>query len=275
MNEIRKNKEEEVEVVSAEFATPKFLKVLIFILIGVCLVAGIVLLCVLFSLTKEMESVTNDFNGNNKTDGVTILSYLLNIVEVAPLFAIAAVLFGLLKSLDKSCKNAQCIVTNKSIKGTPASIIAKKSFNYRLDEIDNIEMQSFLGIHTLVLNFSQGKLAQNNNVNYRKGILGMQGANVFRISCIENYEEVYDKLSGLLASVKNDKDVAIDIEMRKVEAEDRKAAAFEMVASKLGSTETKQDDSLTKLERLVKLKENGAISEEEYNKKKEEILKYI
>ena len=270
MNEIRKNKEEEVEVVSADFAIPKFLKVLLFILIGVCLLAGIVVLCLLFSLTKEMESVTN-----GKTDGVTILSYFLNIVEAAPLFVIAAVLFGLLKSLDKSCKNAQCIVTNKSIKGTPASIIAKKSFNYRLDEIDNIEMQSFLGIHTLVLNFSQGKLVQNNNVNYRQGILGMQGANIFRISCIENYEEVYDKLSGLLASVKNDKDVAIDIEMRKVEAEDRKAAAFEMVASKLGSTETKQDDSLTKLERLVKLKENGAISEEEYNKKKEEIFKYI
>ena len=63
--------------------------------------------------------------------------------------------------------------------------------------------------------------------------------------------------------------------MRKAEAEDRKAAAFEMVASKLGSTEVQQDDSLTKLERLLKLKENGAITEEEYNKKKEEILKYI
>lgn len=36
MNEIRKNKEEEVEVVSADFAMPKFLKVLLFILIGVC-----------------------------------------------------------------------------------------------------------------------------------------------------------------------------------------------------------------------------------------------
>ncbi len=54
-----------------------------------------------------------------------------------------------------------------------------------------------------------------------------------------------------------------------------KTAVFEMVASKLGSTEAKQDDGLTKLERLMKLKESGAISEEDYNKKKEEILKYI
>lgn len=38
---------------------------------------------------------------------------------------------------------------------------------------------------------------------------------------------------------------------------------------------TRQDDALAKLERLTRLKERGAISEEEYNKKKEEILKYI
>ena len=125
------------------------------------------------------------------------------------------------------------------------------------------------------MHFSQGKLSSQRKVNYGIGVLSIRGANVFRISHIENYEEVYDKLSDLLASVKNDKDVAIDIEMRKAEAEDRKAAAFEMVASKLGSTEVQQDDSLTKLERLLKLKENGAITEEEYNKKKEEILKYI
>ena len=54
-----------------------------------------------------------------------------------------------------------------------------------------------------------------------------------------------------------------------------KTAVFEMMASKLGSTEAKQDDSLTKLKRLINLKESGAISEEEYNKKKEEILDRI
>lgn len=237
MNEIRKNREEEVEVVSADFAMPKLFKIILIIMMSIHFLAGIIVLL--------------------------------------PLFLFGVIYLLVLILLPKAFRRAQCIVTNKSIKGVPVNILAKRSFNYRLDEIDNIEMQSFLGIHVLVLNFSQGKFAQSNNVNYGRGFFSMQGANVFRISYIKNYEEVYDKLSALLASVKNDKDVAIDIEMRKVEAEDRKAAAFEMVAAKLGSTEIKQDDNLTKLEKLAKLKEIGAISEEEYNKKKEEILKYI
>lgn len=249
MNEIRKNKEEEREIVSAKFTMPKIevivLKVLI---IGFALLGAV---GIIIGLTR------GDFT-------------LCNFFWLSVLFAVCWGLrfFGL--------KDSKFNVTNKTINGVNSLLLFKKTYRYRLDEIDNIEMEaSFLGIHTLVLHFSQGKLSSQRNVNYGIGVLSIRGANVFRISCIENYEEVYDKLSGLLASVKNDKDVAIDIEMRKAEAEDRKAAAFEMVASKLGSTEVQQDDSLTKLERLLKLKENGAITEEEYNKKKEEILKYI
>ncbi len=249
MNEIRKNKEEEAEIVSAKFAMPKIevivLKVLIigFALLGV---VGIII-----GLTRG---------------GFT----LCNFVWVSVLFAVCWVLrfFGL--------KDSKFNVTNKAINGVNSLLLFKKSYRYRLDEIDNIEMESsVLGIHTLVLHFSQGKLSSRRDVNYGSGVLGMRGANVFRIAYIENYEEVYDKLSALLAGMKNDKDVAIDIEMRKVEAEDRKAAAFEMVASKLGGTEAEQNDALTKLERLQKLKESGAITEEEYNEKKTEMLKNI
>ncbi len=194
MNEIRKNKEEEVEVVSTKFAMPK-----IEIIVLKVLAIGFILLGVVGIFIGLIS-------GNYGLCNFLWLSILL-----AAYWAIRY--FGLMKS--------KCVVTNKTIKGVNSLLISKKFFNYRLDKIINIEMQSsILGIHTLVLNFSQGKLMQNCNVNYGSGILCMRGKNVLRISYIENHQEVYDKLSDLLSSVKNDIDIAVDIAMLKAKTED-------------------------------------------------------
>lgn len=167
-------------------------------------------------------------------------------------------------------------MTNKRIYGVTSIFIAKKKYSYRLDEIDNVETVSSLGIHGLVLNFSQGHGPQG-VVRYNRGVTTVSGAGTFKITNIANIDEVYEKLSDLLTSVKNDKDLMVDIEMSKVQAENRKATAFENMASNMGgTTTTKTNNNPTYIEELKGLKElldAGIISETEFEEKKKNLLK--
>lgn len=85
-------------------------------------------------------------------------------------------------------------------------------------------------------------------------------------------------MSNLLTSVKNDKDLMVDIEMSKIDAENRKAGAFESMANNMGANPTAkvQSNNQTYIEELKGLKElldAGIISEEEFNEKKKNLLK--
>ena len=64
--------------------------------------------------------------------------------------------------------------------------------------------------------------------------------------------------------------------MKKIEAENKKAEAFSKIADGLvgKSVQNKEDggDYISQMERLHKLKEQGVITEEEFENKKKELL---
>ena len=245
MNEIRKNNEAEVNLVEAKFKAPAFLYIIYSSLLFLCMldvVLGIVL------------------------DEVFTISFGITFMLVVITFFVLHIV-----SIHKS----SCTVTNKRIKGVIAVFVFKKTFSYRLDEIDNVEIGSVAGMHTLNLTFAQGN-GPSAPVTYGQGGMLANGTNTFKVSFVHNYQEVYDKLSELLCSVKNAKDLQVDIEMNKIEAENRKAAAFEKMASNMVATtqQTATDsDYINQLKGLKELLDAGIISQEEFETKKKELLK--
>lgn len=260
MHDIRISKEQEEVLVRAKFKIPTIVIVLfVFFAFGALLflIDGIVL----------FQKSINDYYDNSSLDGSIYFALGITfLIVILPMFI--AWMVGIKKS--------SCIVTNKRIYGVTTIFIVKKKYSYRLDEIDNVETISSLGIHGLALNFSQGHGPQD-VVRYNRGVTTMSGAGTFRITNIANIDEVYEKLSGLLTSVKNDKDLMVDIEMSKVQVENRKAAAFESMASSMGeTTPTKTNNNFTYIEELKGLKElldAGIISEAEFEEKKKDLLK--
>lgn len=270
MNNIRENTEQEVVYLQAKCDMPKFYRILYFLFIIACIAMDGYMLLRNIRIQMEIEQVETDWVKEllfqSKTSSLTIIMC----------FLVAVLVYLLYRWHRKVIKTSSCIVTNKVVKGVKAGIFSKNSYNYRLDEIENIEIVSMFGIHTLALQFSQGQMKANNPVVYGNTAQTMSGANVFMISNLVDYQEVYDKLSELLASVKNDKDVAIDIQMKKIETEERKAAAFETFAAKFEEKKSQQqNDAISTLESLARLKEVGLITEEEYNAKKIELLQKI
>lgn len=258
MHDIRINKEQEKEIVRARFKISPIVIVTFVILAFNALVLTIVG----FDL---LQKSINDYHSSS-LDGSFTLALGLTSLIILPMFI--AWMVGIKKS--------SCIVTNKRIYGVTSIFIAKKKYSYRLDEIDNVETVSSLGIHGLALNFSQGHGPQG-VVRYNRGVTTVSGAGTFKITNIANIDEVYEKLSDLLTSVKNDKDLMVDIEMSKVQAENRKATAFENMASNMGgTTPTKTNNNPTYIEELKGLKElldAGIISEAEFEEKKKNLLK--
>ena len=245
MHEIRVNKEAEKTIVSAKFKIPSLL---------------IVLFVFLF-LSPLLTILVSIFSG----DG----DYL--IFGITMLIVFVSLLIVLIVGIKKN----SCIVTNKRIYGVTSFLIARKKYSYRLDEIDNIETVSTMGVHGLSLNFSQGHGPQG-KVRYNRGVATVSGAGTFRITNIANIDEVYEKLSELLVSVKNDKDLMVDIEMSKVEAENRKAAAFENMANHVGGATLAQAPNSNYIQELKELKgllDAGIINEEEFEEKKKTLLK--
>lgn len=250
MNDIRINKEQEEEIVRARFRIP--------------LTVIVLFVCIAFYTLLLLIGGILLFNSDYDSDSSYDLFVFLGAMSLATLAMFIAWMFGIKKS--------SCIVTNKRIYGVTSIFIAKKKYSYRLDEIENIETVSSLGIHGLTLNFSQGHGPQG-VVRYNRGVSTVSGAGTFRITNIANIDEVYEKLSDLLTSVKNENDLMVDIEMSKVQAENRKAAALESMA---GTTPTKTNNNTTYIEELKGLKElldAGIISEVEFEEKKKNLLK--
>lgn len=175
----------------------------------------------------------------------------------------------------KAIKKSKCVITNKRIYGTKAVFVARKDFSYRLDMIDNVEVLNRLGVNTLVINFSQGN---GNQTAVRLGNVNanMQGANVFIMRYIEKSDEFFDAVSNVLMSIKNDKDVKVDIEVKKIEAQAKQADAFAKIAENISTkqpnhTETK-DDYISQLQRLKQLLDAGVITQQEFDEKKKALL---
>ena len=218
----------------------------------------------------EMKDLLDDSSfGIGNIVGSALLTACLPII-------LSLAVYAIYKVHRNSMRQSEFIVSNKVVRGKIVGIFARKNYNYRLDEIENIEVVSLLGVNSLALQFSNGANNGNTPVVYRNGQQFMMGANVFRISCLVDIQEIYEKLSELLKNVKNDKEVAVEIEMKKLAVEERKAKAFETfsIGQKNDDVGSNNDD-LSKLERLAQMKKSGLISNEEYEAKKEELLRRI
>ena len=249
MHEIRKNNEEEKEIIFVKFKMP-----------------GLILAIYIWVFVHAILFLILGITLGDEDGGIGFFSVGFSLILVLlPIFILHFI----------GIKKSSCSVTNKRISGVISAFIIKKTFSYRLDEIDSIELSSVLGIHTLNLNFTQGH-GPKASIRYRRGVSMSNGDGIFKISFISNYQEVYEKLTDLMTSIKNEVDLQVDIQMSKVDAENRKAAAFESIASNMiGTQATAQNNSdyIGKIKALKELLDCGAISQAEFDEKKAELLK--
>jgi len=258
MNEIRKNKEVEVDQVSMSFKMEPALILLgcLQMLLAVGLMVG-----GFFIIWKVQDG---GFPG-------------LILMIIGALFFIGYLLGMIFRKIGM--KRSKVTVSNRRIYGVYCLYIRKRDFSYRLDEIDNVELSSFLGAKQLVINFQDGKGPRASaQVSYGNMPQGMYGSGVLRFQCVENYQEVYDKLNEMLLALKSNTDVEIDMKMARVDSENRKADALEDIANGLAggaiaaqsaSNATSYIDEIKKLKELL---DCGAITQEEFDTEKKEIL---
>ena len=253
MNDIRVNNEEEKEIAVANFRVPSIV-IVVFIIIALHSLLSVIVGIILLDSPTSSRTAT------------------LLIAIGVPLLVIGIPLFiAWMVAIEKS----KCIVTNKRVYGVINVFVAKKNYSYRIDEIESVETISTMGAHGLALYFSQGH-GPKGTVRINRGVATISGDGVFKINNIANIDEVYDKLVGLLASIKNDKDLMVDIEMSKVDAENRKAAAFEDIATRIGdntvSGPSNKQNYIEELKALKELLDAGIISQEEFEEKKKQLL---
>ncbi len=254
MNEIRINTENEKILASAKCKMPKLLLAAYIIAISVTSIMSLLYLIGEILYVNSDEYYT-DYDGSGSFIAFLIVSLFLLIMFI--------VFFVL--SL-KAIKKSKCIITNKRIYGTKAAFITRRDFSYRLDMIDNVEVQDRLGVNMLIITFSQGNVNQTN-----------AQPNLFIMNYIEKSDAFFNAVSKILMSVKNDKDVKADIEVKKIEVQARQADAFMRIADNISNKQTNQperkDDYISQLQRLKQLLDSGVITQQEFNEKKEQLLK--
>ena len=248
MNDIRKNNEEEKVLATAVIKAPAFL--VVFTILGFAFALLFIIVGFAIALGEDADST-----------GVFMAALGFFLIPIAVIMVVGT-------SAIKHCK---CEVTNKRIKGVTTNFIIKKTYSYRLDEIDNVEITKFLGINALALNFSQGH-GPSAPIRYGRGTTGITAANTFRVAYIANAEVLYEQLSELLTSLKNHEDVMVDIEMKKVEAANKQAEAIAQMASGTSSKPSNSGSYIEELKELKGLLDSGVITQEEFDAKKAELL---
>ena len=257
MNNIRKNTEEEKTIVSASFKIP-----IIVIILSIMFILTLVALLIV--LPHEISD--NPYSDN------TLYEMLIPICIILIITAVLLALFGMI-----GIKKSTCSITNKRITGVKNYFLFfKKQYSYRLDEIDNVETINLLGLSGIAINFKQGN--EQNRVSYNRGIRTMNNPNTFKINFISNINEVYGALTDLLTSIKNSTDLMVDIEMSKVEAEQRKATAFEEMAKNSGVQNAQKENEkssksyVQELKDLKELLDAGIITQTEFENQKKKLL---
>ncbi len=256
MNEIRKNLENEEILVEGTFRIS--LGAILILIFGLLILVGPFIGFLLGFIFAP--------------GGIELFPFMI-IFGLMSLFFIVAQILKL-----AAIKKNKLVITNKRIYGAYAIVLAKKDFSYRLDEIDNVEMVSSFGYHILAVQFTQGHGPTFMPKMYVNGIPTSSGDGVLRIYYLKNHEEIMKTLNDLIVSRKNLVDVQTDIEMSKLDAENRKADALENVAKSISGNEasTKSKKSATsyidELRELKKLCDEGIITQEEFEQEKSEIL---
>ena len=256
MNEIRKNNEVEETLLKLSFEMPKITKIIWIIVICLSTIPFISS----FILSLEISSFIGGFHFDPSNIFMLIIPLILLIIFLR-----------ILKSVPKWTFE----ITNKNIK-IQTGVFGTRLKAYRLDTIDDVEISEFLGVSRLKLLFTKGKKNQTVVVVGGANNSAITGVMPVYISWITDVQKAYDKLIELIGSIKNEVDLEVDIEMKKIEAENKKAEAFSKIADGLTrkSAQDKEDsgDYISQMERLYKLKEQGVITEEEFDAKKKELL---
>lgn len=258
MDEVRKNNEKEEAIARGTFKISP--GAVLGWLISSIFVALFIGLDVFFCCLDQKNAQANLFA---TMPMLIILGIVFIVVNV----------FGILSLVG--IHKSELEVTNKTISGKVNVIISRKTFSYRLDEIDNVEMNSTLGQHTLMINFSQGNGPSGTPI-YSNGVQVTSGAGCLRITNLKNYIEIYEALNNLIKQVKNKVDVDIDLKKSSIAAENRKADALEKMATGATAVSSESPKSSTsyieELKELKKLLDDGIITQEEFDQEKKEIL---
>lgn len=170
-----------------------------------------------------------------------------------------------------SFKKSYVKLTNKRIEGTMCNLLlSKEVFSYRLDVINNVSCISRLGMGSVVeIDFTQGNNYKNKYF-YNKKSKYYHKSNVLPLEYVVNAKTFCNAVNNLLMSVKNDIDVQIDIEMDKINIENRKVEVLEkMVENKVDNSNS---NLVAELKGLKSLLDEGILTIDEFNKKKSELL---
>lgn len=102
---------------------------------------------------------------------------------------------------------------------------------------------------------------------------------VLTFQYVKNGKEVYEALSKYIASIKTDKNLHTDIEMKRIVAQEIQAKAFEKIATGITNPQNKlksNQNNMSYIEEIKNLKgllDDGIIAEEEFEQKKLQLLK--
>ncbi len=250
MNEIRKNTEEEKVILEGQF---KFS-------LGAAwgwIIGGIITFSFWFIPFRIAQEVKDDRQKMMLTMIYSIALFVLLIFNGYQIFKACAI------------KKNKLTITNKRIYGIRHVLIAKKSYSCRLDEIDNVEIHSSFGRHTLSVQFSQGNRPQS-NANHNNGMGVSGGSGTLIISNLKNVNEINEALNKLMTETKNLVDLDTDLKLSRIEAENRKAEALEQAIK--ANKSSNNSDYIEELKKLKELYDQGIITKEEFEQEKKEIL---
>ena len=152
----------------------------------------------------------------------------------------------------------RCYLTNKVIQGRKFILIGFRNFSFRLDMISNIETNNILGINGLKGGVTQGYISENNK-------------KPFVLNFVDDYTNVIKILNNILKSVKNDKDVATSLSVKQTEALNNIASAINTKKN----NETTAINTITSIKQLKELYDAKIITQEEYEKKKKDLLEKL
>lgn len=240
MNEIRKNEEKEIVLAEAKCKMPK----IIIVLCMVGLIAFFIFLVVMLNLI---------FSNYAYDRLIIFVPFIIAFIGLLSYFIFC------ITAISKT----GVYLTNKRIYGTAFYKLTKKNYSYRLDTINSVELGQSFGNNTIIIDFLHGNDHSSGNDC------------TFVIKYLSNFETFYEKLNEMILSIKNDKDLQTDLQVNKIDVENKKAIAMEKIAEKYNSDVTKKsssEDYITQLRRLKELLDCGIISQEEFDEKKKKLL---
>ncbi len=218
MHDIRLNTEEEIELFKIRFKLPVLFKILYVAMIVISFGLTVTGLILLFTASYTVHNYYYNYWYTNYVN-LTLGSIF------TPAGAVLLAIFILLFSFHgKIIKKNGCTITNKRIYGIKSKGFRLTSYSYRLDDVDDIQVSTYLRFNSATFRFSPGFVGLN--PVYRTSPI----VKTLKLSYVENYQDLYDNLSKLQAYMKNEKDVLIELELKRIEEEARKAAALERLA---------------------------------------------